>query len=209
LAAVFWRWWKPIRLSLHKKLVLSLIVLALTCAAAMKAPTIIERWSTSFNEAVSFRTSLAETSWNMVKAHPFLGVGLNSFITVVEHYDQTKMSRVKAFPVHNILLLEFSETGILGGLAFLILWIVTIHTLFAAARRTASPFPRVVALFTSCGIVGFFLADMTGFTYRIPIITSLVWALVALALCAEHLVPSRAANSFAFEPELIENDIRG
>jgi O-antigen ligase len=140
----------------------------------------------------------------MVKDHPFLGVGLNSFITVVERYDETTMSRIKAFPVHNILLLEFSETGILGGLAFVILWIVTIRCLFAAARRTASPFPRVVALLTSCGIVGFFVADMTGFTYRIPIITSLIWSQVAIALCAEHLAPSAAANSFVVEQELAE-----
>jgi len=69
----------------------------------------------------------------------------------------------------------------------------------------------VVALLTSCGIVGFFVADMTGFTYRIPIITSLIWAQVAIALCAEHLTPSAAANTFAIEHELAERDmsIRG
>lgn len=201
VAGVLWRWWDPFRLSVHKKVALGLIAMVLACGLAMKAPTIIERWNASFNKAVSFRASLASTSWRMVKDHPFFGVGLNSFITVVEQYDETMMSRIKAFPVHNILLLEFSETGILGGLAFIILWIVTIRCVFAAARRTASPFPRVVALLTSCGIVGFFVADMTGFTYRIPIMTSLIWAQVAIALCAEHLAPSAAAKTFAVEHE--------
>jgi O-antigen ligase len=127
---------------------------------------------------------------------------LNSFVTVVEQYDETMMSRIKAFPVHNILFLEFSETGILGGVAFIVLWILTMRCMFAAARRTASPFPRVAALFISCGIVGFFLADMAGFTYRIPIMTSLVWAQVALALSAEHAFPSLAANSLERKQEL-------
>jgi hypothetical protein len=202
LAAFFWRMWRPFRLSIHKKIVLGLMAAVLACGVAMKAPTIIERWSESFKDAVSFRTSLASTSWSMVKAHPFLGVGLNSFVTVVEQYDETMMSRIKAFPVHNILFLEFSETGILGGVAFIVLWILTMRCMFAAARRTASPFPRVAALFISCGIVGFFLADMAGFTYRIPIMTSLVWAQVALALSAEHAFPSLAANSLERKQEL-------
>jgi putative inorganic carbon (HCO3(-)) transporter len=209
LAAAFWRLWKPFRLSIHKRIALGLIVVALTGGVAMKAETIAERWSDSFKQAVSFRTSLASTSWSMVKAHPFLGVGLNSFVTVVEQYDQTKMSRIKAFPVHNILLLEFSETGMLGGLAFLVLWIVAIRFMFAAARRSTSPFPRVVSLFTSCGIVGFFLADMTGFTYRIPIITSLVWTQVAIALCAAQAVPSLAANRIEVNDEFKRRSDRG
>ena len=188
LAAVFWRYWKPFRLSMQKKIILGAMAIALTGGVAMKAPTIIERWSGTFDDAVSFRTTLASASWNMMKAHPYLGVGLNSFVTVVEQYDETTMSRLKAFPVHNILLLELSETGMLGGLAFVVLWIVTIGSMFAAARRTVSPFPRVVALLMSCGIVGFFLADMTGFTYRIPIVTSMIWAQVAITLCGERLV---------------------
>jgi len=195
LAGVFWRLWKPLRLSIPKRIALGLIALVLTCGAVMKAQTILDRWSQSFEQSLSFRANLASTSWYMVKANPFLGVGLNSFVTVVGQYDQTMMSRIKAFPVHNILLLEFSETGMIGGLAFVVLWIVTIQHIFAAARRTTSPFPRVVALFTSCGIIGFFFADMTGFSYRIPIITSLVWAQVGIALCAEQVVPRLPANS--------------
>ncbi len=201
LASVFWRSWRPVRLSLRKKIALALIASVLTCGIALKASTIIERWSSTLQDAVSFRTSLASTSWNMVKAHPFLGVGLNSFVTVVEQYDETMMSRIKAFPVHNILLLEFSETGILGGLAFLAMWVITIRQMLAAARRTVPVFSQVVALFASCGIVGFFLADMTGFTYRIPIVTSLVWAQVAVVLCAEHAVPSHAAKGSGAEQE--------
>lgn len=209
LAAVFWRSWKPFRLSLHKRVALGVIFVASICGVAMKAQTIVERWSQSFEQAVSFRASLASTSWSMVKTHPFFGVGLNSFVTVVEQYDQTMMSRIRAFPVHNILLLEFSETGMLGGLAFVVLWIVTIRYMFAAARRGASPFPRVVALFASCGIVGLFLADMTGFSYRIPIITSLVWAQVAIALCAEQVVPRLAAKSLELKDVSKRSSDRG
>jgi putative inorganic carbon (HCO3(-)) transporter len=188
IAVFLWRLWKPFRLSVGKKIGLALITVALICGVALKAGRIYQRLTETFQEAISFRMNLASTAWNMVKAHPFVGVGLNSYETVVQQFDESMISRIKVYPVHNLLLLELSETGMFGGIAFVALWLVTILCMFAACRRAVSPFSRVVGLFSSCGMVGFFFTDMTGFAYRIPVMTSMVWAQVALALCADQVV---------------------
>ncbi len=187
LAAILWLLWKPFKLSFSKRILLAVITVVVACGIALRANRIYERWIETFNESVTFRLSLANTAWHMAKAYPFLGVGLNSFETVVQQFDESTESRLKPFAVHNILLLELSETGMLGAAIFVVFWFITFRCMIASVRRAKIPFARVVGLFSICGLLGFFLADMTGFSYRIPIVTSMVWVQVALALCAGEI----------------------
>ena len=187
LTLVLWRRWKPALLSRGQTLFFAFLAVVLVIAAAVKAEKIYLRLTETATEALEFRSNLTTAAWNMLEAHPLLGVGLNSFETVVQDYDPSTMSRVKRFPVHNILLLELSETGVLGGTAFLVLWVVVLRRMFIAVRRIASPRLKTLALLMTCGVVGFFVADMSNFVYRVPIATSLIWAQVALVLAAERV----------------------
>jgi O-antigen ligase len=53
---------------------------------------------------------------NLIRENPVLGVGVNNFINVAPHYDETGSHITKMFqePVHNIYLLTWAETGLVG-----------------------------------------------------------------------------------------------
>jgi O-antigen ligase len=57
---------------------------------------------------------------NIIKAHPFLGVGLNNYAAEMNKYDRTRenMSYKFTFPVHNGFLLIAAESGLPAMFAF-------------------------------------------------------------------------------------------
>lgn len=182
LMALVWRRWRLPKLDLLRKLTVAGGVLVMACAIAINAPKIYDRLTENASESVEFRANLARASLAMIGEHPFFGVGLNTFLETVGSYDTSGMTRVKAYPVHNVYLLEWAENGIAGGTAFVILVGVMLWQMLAASRRAASASYRALAVALVCGLAGFFFAEMSGFVYRIPIMTSFVWSCVALVL---------------------------
>ena len=67
------------------------------------------------------RIPLMKVAFNMIQAHPFLGVGLNNYLLVMSQYDDTAQGMAFYFlnVVHNSYLLIASEIGIPGLLCFL------------------------------------------------------------------------------------------
>lgn len=67
---------------------------------------------------ISHRLELIDASWKMIKSHFWLGVGLNNFIPNLVKVSNTFVNAWELQPVHNIFLLVFSETGIVGFIMF-------------------------------------------------------------------------------------------
>jgi O-antigen ligase len=70
------------------------------------------------DEAISQRQVLITPTLQMVKENPVLGVGLNNYLINLPNYERAG----KTFylqPVHNIYLLVFAQTGIIGIIFFL------------------------------------------------------------------------------------------
>lgn len=67
---------------------------------------------------VTHRLELIEASWKMIKSNFWFGVGLNNFIPNLVKVSNTFVNAWELQPVHNIFLLVFSETGIIGLLSF-------------------------------------------------------------------------------------------
>ena len=57
----------------------------------------------------------------MIKENFWYGVGLNNFIPNLVKVSNTYLNSWELQPVHNIFLLLFSETGIIGFLMFLLI----------------------------------------------------------------------------------------
>ena len=70
-----------------------------------------------YDESVSNRVALAKESVRMIAGNPVFGIGINNFFDSLNPGFKN-FSEIQ--PVHNIFLLTFSETGIIG-LSFLIL----------------------------------------------------------------------------------------
>ena len=58
----------------------------------------------------------------MIKENFFFGVGLNNFIPNIPKVTNSFLNAWELQPVHNIFLLVFSETGIVGLIAFIYLF---------------------------------------------------------------------------------------
>lgn len=66
------------------------------------------------------RTIIWDESWQVIKAHPLLGTGLRSYKSAVAPFHTATWMEIYPHP-HNIILMLWIETGILGLLAFI--WI--------------------------------------------------------------------------------------
>jgi O-antigen ligase len=60
---------------------------------------------------------------NMIRAHPWIGVGINNFMAVVQDYLTPETYGAWLASVHNKYLLVWSETGILGILSYLLFFL--------------------------------------------------------------------------------------
>ncbi|MBI3485575.1 O-antigen ligase family protein [Candidatus Daviesbacteria bacterium] len=92
--------------------------------ALIITPFLIIRFGAAFSFdylSILRREELISIAWSDFLSSPFLGIGLNNFI------NQTAVSNLISGPnrflqpVHNIFLLELSETGLVGFLGFLML----------------------------------------------------------------------------------------
>jgi O-antigen ligase len=188
-------WWKlPLqKATAAKKLIIAVAVVGALVGIAAQSEKIYLRLTESASEAVKFRRELAGTAWNMTKAHPFFGVGYNSFTENMDEYDEGGMSRIKKFPAHNVYLLELGEGGIITGLAFVVLVGAMLVRLFKAGNGARDPVLRTIAIFTACGVCGFWLTQISDYVYRIPILTTLVWFHAGLVFAAANLRESLSA----------------
>jgi hypothetical protein len=162
------------------------LALAACLLLALKADRIYSRIADTADEAIDFRRNLAAMALRMIAAHPFAGVGLNGFEEASPAFDPTGEQRIKRFPVHDVYLLEASEVGLPGGLAFVALVACLITRTLRSAVR-CPPAGRWLPLLVASGIAGFWFAQTSDFVYRIPILTTLLWAHAALAFASARV----------------------
>ncbi len=102
---------------LRRKWLTAIIVITL-----MLSPILFTRFTSLFNfDSLTLlrREELMGSAWQMFLAKPVFGVGLNNFVPVSAGDLLTGPSRFLQ-PVHNIILLVLSETGIIGLAGFLL-----------------------------------------------------------------------------------------
>lgn len=96
-----------------------------------------------------------EVAYNMFKANPITGIGLNNYTAVMADYDSTQegLETITQHAVHNIYLHIIAEMGIFGGAIFL--WIVT--QVFIEGMRGGAA-PDGVVSYTVVGLLGGLIA---------------------------------------------------
>lgn len=120
------------------------------------SPLLFVRFQSALNFdylSILRREELAENAISFFQQAPIVGVGLNNFL------NQTASSRLisgtsRFFqPVHNIFLLNLSETGLVGLVGFLLFLIVAIAKLWGERQM------RVSRVFLYCWLVIIFLGS--------------------------------------------------
>jgi O-antigen ligase len=166
--------------------------LALGLVCAMFIGQIMTRILESKEDAITGRAEYTATARRMIALKPVLGWGLNSYVYVAPPFTSYG-ARGAAYvykgwlpPVHNIYLLWWAETGIVGLLLHLALlaWLARIAisnlkirdgTLFAISAA-------LVAALAAFLVDGFF-----SFTLRINAMLRVFWILSALILAIRYL----------------------
>lgn len=75
--------------------------------------------TTGYSEEVEKRLVLTESTGQMIATHPLFGVGLGNFVVRLPEFSVRPAVSWWLQPIHNIFLLVFAETGLLGLLIFL------------------------------------------------------------------------------------------
>ncbi|WP_311268071.1 O-antigen ligase family protein [Sphingobium sp. WCS2017Hpa-17] len=181
------------RRSRQRALAGSMVALATGLAGALAfAPAIVRRFTQSDPGAVDFRWDWMGVAWAMVRDHPLLGVGLNSFVlhlpgrTIHGGPDGLTRSFGANWPVvHDIYLLIWAEQGTIGFACFVMLLLGLLRTAWSNARHCADPLLFALnagALAGLCanlldGFGSFFLRQMPG--------ARLFWILAAIIVAIQ------------------------
>jgi O-antigen ligase len=80
------------------------------------------------------RYSIMLVAINMVKANPVLGVGLNTYQEEMDEYMPTSLPHHFMYVVHNKYMYVWSETGSIGFLCFLWIWLVVFWSLYKLSK---------------------------------------------------------------------------
>jgi O-antigen ligase len=195
-------WWvlawkyRALRLTFRQKAAVALLLIVAVGALIKVAPKIYLRLTETAGEALTFRKDLAAAAWKMTMHNPLTGIGLNTFVDQLPPYDPAQTSRLKAYPVHDIFLLESSETGLGGGVAFLALAVLTISKSFVYAVNCQSRTRRLFGLALFGAIASYWVADLFAFMFRMQVLAAVVWGLLALSFA------NRMIDQASFEETL-------
>ncbi len=107
----------------RKRVVRVVLVMALVAAAFW--PLIAVRIFGDDHNAAMSRVPLIELAFNMIRAHPLLGIGANTFGNEIRNYVTPDLLGLYLYEVHNMYLLVWAETGLVGLAAF-VLFLVTL-----------------------------------------------------------------------------------
>ncbi|MGQ9840487.1 MAG: O-antigen ligase family protein [Anaerolineae bacterium] len=103
---------------------------------------------TDDNFAALERMAHWQAGWQMFGDHPWLGVGIGNYAVAYPGYALPHWYEPLGH-AHNIFINFLAETGILGGMAFLVLWLGIGRLAWTRAMRTTGYAQAVV-----CGILG-------------------------------------------------------
>lgn len=169
------------------KLVLFLFIIGILISPLL-LPKGIRDWSKTTSSIAEFllnkdRLALYETSFNMIKHHPILGVGVNTYCLNYQKYklhDTEKGSENTMWYAHNSYLQMASEIGIAGFLLFLYLLGTLFQMFLCFYRKNSDSFKKFVGLGITMGIIAFLIHGLTETNLYYPKIAVLFWYQVGL-----------------------------
>lgn len=193
-----------------KKDKLILIVLILSLAAMpFLIPSGVKEWSKETHSFLEFfcnldRIAFYKSAIQMIKDHPFIGVGINTFMKAYPRYKVHDVDIITAdyCYAHNNYLQMAGEIGLIGLGIFL--WVLVALFLELRAvylkegirinkdkegkiRKDKGIFVSNVALGLGCGVLAFLLNGLTESSFYFSKIVVVFWFVVGLAVSLKFL----------------------
>lgn len=178
----------------HRFLALKVLMIGGAAAAITTGSgMIIRRLTQSDSGALDFRLEWVGIAWDMVKAQPIFGHGLNSWIYNLAEfspYSVTKMYDLfgDVFPVvHNVYMIVWSEQGTVGLLLFLglhahLLWIAIKNLRY----RGLSDQTYMLSIAAACGVLAIMVDGLSSFFIRVQAHGRVFWIVAALIVAVNY-----------------------
>ena len=143
-----------------------------------------------FQLEIESRMQLNYVALDMIQDHPILGVGLNNFMAVIEDYNHFGFI-YPGYPVHDIYLLQFAETGVLG-LAALLFTLAAVLVLAIRLARTGDRFLGGIG-FGIVAVLSFtMIEELLSFSIRADAPLAIFWLLAGLSVACLRLVKQQS-----------------
>jgi O-antigen ligase len=135
------------------------------------------------------RIIMYKTAIQMIKAHPVIGVGVNTFVSNYPNYKVPEFNIItpnKSY-AHNSFLQITAEVGFLGLVIFIWIIYAFLKECGFAYRKIKDNFIKNAVLGLSCGVIGFLLNGLTESNLYYSRLSILFWFVAGLALSAKFL----------------------
>ena len=183
------------------------LLLICVLVAPFAIPENIKNWSKTTNSWAEVflgkdRPIIYETALNMIRHHPFVGVGVNTFSLNYQKYklhdaifDPSNENNPGAkWYAHNSYLHMSAETGVGYFLVFLSLIFVLLKEWTIFYCRTDHAFLKFCGLGIAMGLVAFLVHGLTETNLYNPKIATLFWFQVALLMAMMRLDKKNSAG---------------
>ena len=185
--SVLLRHWAPAVLGLAVGTMQVLMLPADVKAWAASEPTWLHRLTQPE------RLNFWHAAWNMIKAHPFIGVGINTFVLAYPAYRIVPDAYNQVGPyAHNQYLHMAAEMGMFGFAAFMLLLIglgAVVRRGLAARGTTAED--KAVTAGLGAGIVAFSINGLLESSLYYGKASLLFWWLAGLIIAVDGLNPAK------------------
>ena len=135
----------------------------------------------SLDGSAQTRIKIWEGALQMIKDHPWWGVGYGAFPAFIPHYTEGEIGLMDA---HNSYLLIAAEMGIPTLLVFLLLLFMALYYTYWLYRHTEDPMIQAVALGFLAGLFGLIVTNMFGSRMDDQAVSSYFWILCGLIMRA-------------------------
>lgn len=187
---------------MKKSKIIIAVLLAVILIFPFVMPGKIKQWAKDVNyNFIVFmcnpdRVYIYKTSINMIKAHPFLGVGVNTFSKNYGKYkigpEEKGWESGETKYAHNNFLHLGGETGLLGLAAFLWFLFIIFKQGFLLFRKLSDEYLKAVAVSLLACFIGFLVNGLTETSLYYPRVVMIFWYLIGISLALHKFAGSCA-----------------
>lgn len=176
----------------RKKKLLTSVLIGMLLIFPFVMPKNIKQWAkeVNYNPLVLMynqdRISIYTNTINMIKHHPFIGVGLNTFS---RNYGKYKTEQAEKYAhtadtiyAHNIYLQTAGEVGLLGLGMFLLFLFQVFRRAFNTLPKLNDEYLKIIALGLIACIIAFLINGLTETSLYYPRVVMVFWYLIGFGL---------------------------
>ena len=152
---------------------------------------VYDRFKNSPIGTITTRFDQYKVAFTIWQRFPIFGTGPNNYLNALKKYDYLWLEEL---PVHNLMLWVLAETGVMGLVCYLGIFVSASRRLFRVTCRRKDLAGRI-AMAALISIFSFLFDSMTEPLFREPNVFALLWLLIALGVALEGFAPQQDLSS--------------